>query len=307
MEYLYNGQWFEVQIKAVDTIPVGAIINYPSLTAPYGYLLCDGRAVSRTEYADLFAVYGTQFGAGDGSTTFNLPDYSGRTGVGIDENDSDFNAIGKTLGSKYLQEHYHEGLGIADATFSAWSASGSGNIFDASTLFKTGEPNNNRFTSGTVSGQTTGNSGNIQPSIVSAYYVKYEQSVGVVANVHNESNSSEQDVYSCEYINGKIIDSSSSNYIKFEDGTCMVWGVYDTTITLPGGSGTTIICNLPITMKDTNYIPTISKKDGGNGFSYLIDNVGTKGTTSFNVNIWNNSGGEANVLGYYWQVMGKWK
>ena len=45
---------------------------------PIGYLVADGSAVSRTTYADLFAVYGTSFGVGDGSTTFNLPDVRGR-------------------------------------------------------------------------------------------------------------------------------------------------------------------------------------------------------------------------------------
>lgn len=61
-----------------DTIyadsPIGAIVPYGGDTAPTGYLLCDGSAVSRTTYADLFAVIGTKYGSGDGSTTFNLPD-----------------------------------------------------------------------------------------------------------------------------------------------------------------------------------------------------------------------------------------
>lgn len=60
-------------------VPAGAILAYGGSTAPDGYLFADGSAVSRTDYADLFAVYGTTFGAGDGSTTFNLPDYTGGT------------------------------------------------------------------------------------------------------------------------------------------------------------------------------------------------------------------------------------
>lgn len=54
--------------------PVGTINAYGGTTAPEGWMLCQGQAVSRTEYADLFAVIGTNFGAGDESTTFNLPD-----------------------------------------------------------------------------------------------------------------------------------------------------------------------------------------------------------------------------------------
>ena len=58
-----------------DGAPLGAIIAYSANgELPAGYLLCDGAAVSRTMYPDLFSVIGTTYGAGDGSTTFNLPD-----------------------------------------------------------------------------------------------------------------------------------------------------------------------------------------------------------------------------------------
>ena len=55
-------------------LPVGSGCDYYGSTAPEGYLFADGSAVSRTEYAELFEVIGTTYGAGDGSTTFNLPD-----------------------------------------------------------------------------------------------------------------------------------------------------------------------------------------------------------------------------------------
>lgn len=58
--------------------PAGSVIAFAGSTAPSGYLHCDGSAVSRTTYADLFAAIGTAHGSGDGSTTFNLPDYRGR-------------------------------------------------------------------------------------------------------------------------------------------------------------------------------------------------------------------------------------
>lgn len=52
---------------------VGSIFWFAAQTAPDGYLICDGSAISRTDYASLFSVIGTTFGAGDGSTTFTLP------------------------------------------------------------------------------------------------------------------------------------------------------------------------------------------------------------------------------------------
>lgn len=59
--------------KGGTGVPVGSVFWLTTQTAPEGYLICDGSAVSRTEYADLFAAIGTTFGAGDGSTTFALP------------------------------------------------------------------------------------------------------------------------------------------------------------------------------------------------------------------------------------------
>lgn len=72
--------------------PIGSIIPYGGATAPDGFLLCQGQAVSRTTYAELFAVIGTSFGSGDGSTTFNIPDLREATtkGAGL---------TGKTVGA----------------------------------------------------------------------------------------------------------------------------------------------------------------------------------------------------------------
>ena len=59
--------------KGGPGVPVGSVFWLAAQTAPEGYLICDGSAVSRTEYADLFAAIGTTFGTGDGSTTVALP------------------------------------------------------------------------------------------------------------------------------------------------------------------------------------------------------------------------------------------
>ena len=60
----------------------GAMLMWPTATAPSGFLLCNGQTVSRATYAALFAVLGVVFGSGDGSTTFTLPDYRDRMPVG---------------------------------------------------------------------------------------------------------------------------------------------------------------------------------------------------------------------------------
>lgn len=65
-----------------SSIPVGTILTWSTGTAPNGYLICDGSAISRTTYAELFSVIGTTYGSGDGNTTFNLPNFINRYAIG---------------------------------------------------------------------------------------------------------------------------------------------------------------------------------------------------------------------------------
>ena len=60
------------------SVPTGSIIPFAGSTAPTGFLLCDGSAVSRTTYSALYDVIGTTYGEGDGNTTFNLPNFTDR-------------------------------------------------------------------------------------------------------------------------------------------------------------------------------------------------------------------------------------
>ena len=87
---------------------IGEILGFAGTNIPAGYLLCDGSAVSRTDYAALFAVIGTLFGVGDGSTTFNLPNCKGKVIIGHNSADSDFDTVGKTGGAKSINiAHSH--------------------------------------------------------------------------------------------------------------------------------------------------------------------------------------------------------
>jgi microcystin-dependent protein len=73
------------QLTSGTSTPIGAVIDFWGTTLPAGFLLCAGQEVSRSTYATLFAVIGTAAGEGNGTTTFNLPDYRGRTGAGKDD------------------------------------------------------------------------------------------------------------------------------------------------------------------------------------------------------------------------------
>jgi microcystin-dependent protein len=72
------------ELALIGKVPIGAVLSWITNSPPSKWVICDGRAISRTTYGDLFTVIGTAFGAGDGSTTFNLPDLRGRTPVGTD-------------------------------------------------------------------------------------------------------------------------------------------------------------------------------------------------------------------------------
>jgi microcystin-dependent protein len=72
------------KLQSGAAIPAGFIMDFAGPTPPTGWLLCDGAAVSRTTFAALFAAIGTTWGAGDGSTTFNVPDLRGRVRAGRD-------------------------------------------------------------------------------------------------------------------------------------------------------------------------------------------------------------------------------
>ncbi|MET0574149.1 MAG: tail fiber protein [Pedobacter agri] len=79
--YVWNGQWRLILDNSVAN-PIGSY-KLSAANTMSGYLLCNGAAVSRITYANLYALIGTTFGSGDGSTTFNLPDFRGRVFGGI--------------------------------------------------------------------------------------------------------------------------------------------------------------------------------------------------------------------------------
>lgn len=96
--------------------PAGLVAPYAGSSAPAGYLLCDGTAVSRTTYATLFAVVSTTYGIGDGSTTFNIPDLKGRVIAGKEATATRLTAalsaitsttLGATGGNEALHLHTH--------------------------------------------------------------------------------------------------------------------------------------------------------------------------------------------------------
>lgn len=146
------------------TIQAGLINLWATGTAPTGWLLCDGSAVSRATYADLFTVIGETYGVGDGATTFNLPNLQGRVPVGL-SGETEFDALGKTGGAKThtlteaeMPSHTH-GSNFVTSNASTFDGSDSGV--------------NNRTVQATT-GATGGDQphNNLQPYITLNYIIK---------------------------------------------------------------------------------------------------------------------------------------
>ena len=100
----------QTQLDAISVPPTASIVMYGGTSAPTGWLLCNGAAVSRTTYADLFAIVGTTYGAGNGSSTFNLPDLRDRFAVGSGttySNGSTGGAATHTLSEAEMPSHTH--------------------------------------------------------------------------------------------------------------------------------------------------------------------------------------------------------
>ena len=159
--------------------PVGSVTAFAGSTTPQGWLLCDGSAVSRTDYADLYAVIGDTYGAGDGSTTFNLPNLVDKFVEG-----SATSGTEKTAG---LPNITGSGLNVQSSDTSAvqglWVRGGNGALYAgggwARTGTLTGYAAHETYTSeicvdASRSNAIYGNSTTVQPpALTMRYIIKY--------------------------------------------------------------------------------------------------------------------------------------
>jgi microcystin-dependent protein len=151
--------------------PTGVQVPYAGSTPPPGFLLCDGSAVSRTTYAGLFAVAGTKYGAGDGSTTFNLPGKQGRTSIGAGTGSG---LTARVQGTKLGTETEVTQLLAHDHPIDAVTALGGGAPPQNKIAYIAGgSPSTNPLTINTTpSGSGSATSNNMMPSEVDTWIIK---------------------------------------------------------------------------------------------------------------------------------------
>lgn len=162
----------------------GEIKMWPAAAAPTGWMLCEGGAISRTTYATLFALIGTTYGVGNGSTTFNVPDFRGRVGVGLSTGVTEFAARGQTGGeithqltTAEMPQHTHTQTAhghTLPGNGALTDGSGTVNYNVSGTTTTYGFKTNQVPTTAAVN-QNTGGDGahnNLQPYVVIKYIIK---------------------------------------------------------------------------------------------------------------------------------------
>lgn len=192
-----------MDISGLDGFPIGGIAAYGGTAIPDGWLLCDGSTVSRELYSDLFKAVGTVFGEGDGSTTFNVPDYRDKFVLGAGGEVD----LAETGGEK---EHI---LNLSEMPKHHHQCSGAGNTAlknGAYTLMSDVNGQNPRpnFYTGWEGGGQPHN--NMPPYVGTYYIIKAKQSAGVIATVvDNLESTSSTDALSANQ--GKILNDKINN------------------------------------------------------------------------------------------------
>lgn len=158
-------------------VPIGVMMIWSTDIAPKDWLLCYGQAISRTTYARLFEVVGTTYGVGDGSTTFNIPDFRGRISLGKDNMggvsaNRITNAQADTIGgSSGAENHTLTVAQLATHTHPIGVWKDTGGIGDEHLYHFQGTQLDTNYTNSTGSNSAHNN---VQPYLTNNYIIKYQ-------------------------------------------------------------------------------------------------------------------------------------
>ena len=149
-------------------MPTASIMPYAGSSAPTGYLLCDGAAISRSTYSTLFGVLATTYGAGDGSSTFNIPDLQGRVIAG--HGGTLLSGSADAIGATNAHSTKTHTLSIAEMPAHDHTYNRTNNVTAGGSMAIEDGP-----VTGTATSSSTGGGGahnNVQPTIILNYIIK---------------------------------------------------------------------------------------------------------------------------------------
>lgn len=221
-----------------DTVPIGAIIEWFSETIPENWLLCNGQSVNIADYPELYDVIGTTYGARN-TTTFKVPNYEGRSPIGVDKSDTDFEILGTKGGEKKHK------LTVNEIPY----------YFD-------GQRNSDTGTDWTKQGITEKEPIEIslmQPYITTYFIIKAKQNAGLVATVlDNLESDSTTDALSAKQ--GKVLNEKINNintYSTEEINTGKTWidgkTIYRKVLNIPNVTSTGSLTASKVSLTNTNY------------------------------------------------------
>lgn len=167
-----------------SSTPAGSIMAWSSNTIPNEWAECNGQELSRSTDADLFAIIGTTFGAGNGSTTFNVPNLSGRVLVGLNLGDAEFNTLGKTGGAKtHLLTANQSGLRAHTHPQNVTANSGGPGVRNDYSGDSSGVPYSQGInTNANAAADAAEAHNNIQPYSTTRYIIKRSGGIGSVSS-----------------------------------------------------------------------------------------------------------------------------
>lgn len=259
-----------------DFSPIGAIIAFPVAAIPSGWLECNGQAVSRTAFTELFVLIGTTYGGGDGSTTFNLPDYRGVFLRGID-NGKGYDA-GRVLGSEQedaFQGHRHKARTLPS------SPGGTTN----SPVYPGGTGENDNVVTAPITDGTNGvprTASETRPKNVSVVFcikaaMAMATSASTVSTFASLTHSTHQ---------GEASSLAANGYKKFADGTILQWGYAQAS---SAGSAVTF----PVAFSYSCFSVTVGSASSG-----IVPSVGNIIATGFTFYA-------GSTTNHYWQAIGR--
>lgn len=294
---------------SADGVPLGAILPLAhNSTLPAGYLLCDGAAYSRTMFPDLFAAIGTTYGAGDGSTTFNVPDYNaakrfaqGDTVAGTVKSAG----LPNITGSTHSSESDRPAIVGTGAFTSVYDATGK-----LGGSYAGGSANHDYFDA-SQSNPIYGNSDTVQPNALTARYIikafdgqtadsaliditQYANELAGKAN--RQLSNLDTANLACHVVVDSYYDATTGDWWrKYDDGWVEQGGIVST-------PGSEVDSNLTISllkpMIDTNYTILITRMNSTPLYNSWSANAYAPTTTTFNINV------KASNNSCRWQISG---